>query len=147
MMETFTLGAVIPPEQEFEEAAQLRAALRGFHSRSEQISRAHGLTQERYQLLLMIKVSPEDTATVSSLSKTLAIGQSAATQLVRRAEDLGLLERTLSRRDARVHPLRLTDEGEKRLRATLAELGPERTALLAALHDLEPAGQAQGESL
>ena len=127
---------MIPSKKEFEAAAQLRIALRRFLSRSEEISRAHGLTPERYQLLLMIKVSAEDTATVGSLSKTLRIGQSAATQLVRRAEDLGLLERTLSRRDARVHPLRLTTEGEKRLRATLAELGPERTALLAALRDL-----------
>ena len=136
-----------PPKQEFEEAARLRTALRKFLSRSEQISRAHGLTSERYQLLLMIKVSAEDTATVGLVSKKLAIGQSAATQLVRRAENLGLLERTLSRRDARVHPLRLTNEGEKRLKATHTELGPERTALLAALHNPEPAEPAHGESL
>ena len=48
---------MIPTKREFEAAAQLRIALRRFLSRSEQISRAHGLTSERYQLLLLIKVS------------------------------------------------------------------------------------------
>jgi DNA-binding MarR family transcriptional regulator len=132
--------------QGFQAAAQLWITLRRFRSRSEQITRAHGLTPERYQLLLLIKVSADDTATVGLVSKTFAIGQSAATQLVRRAEDLNLIERTLSRRDARVHPLRLTTEGERRLDAAHAELGPERTALLTALHELEPVQPRPRES-
>jgi DNA-binding MarR family transcriptional regulator len=91
------------------------------------------LTPERYELLLLIKTSPDGEATVGTLRQRLWIGQSATTQLVRRAEDLGLIERTISQRDARVHPLRLSDEGERRLAGALLALSKERTALASAL--------------
>ncbi len=107
----------------------MRIALRAFASRSEHVARANGLTAERYELLLLIKTGPEGEATVGKLSRQLSIGQSAATQLVRRAEDIGLLERTLSPKDARVHPLRLTPEGERRLARTAAALRRDRSAL------------------
>jgi DNA-binding MarR family transcriptional regulator len=124
--------------RDYETAAELRVALRRFNSRSEQITRTHGLTPQRYQLLLLIKASPGQTATVGELSKALAIGQSAVTQLVHRAETLGLVRRHPSKKDARVRHLRLTREGERRLAGAVAELGQERTALLASLGQLEP---------
>jgi DNA-binding MarR family transcriptional regulator len=40
-----------------------------------------------------------------------------------------LIERTVSARDARVHPLRLTAEGERRLAAAVKELAGERAVL------------------
>ena len=116
-------------QEQYREAAGLRIALRRFLARTEQITRAHGLTPERYELLLLIKAAPDGEATVSKLGERLAIGQSAATQLARRTEDAGLLERTISRQDARVRPLRLTAEGERRLTGAVAALGPERTLL------------------
>jgi DNA-binding MarR family transcriptional regulator len=121
------------PRDQYESAAALRIGLRRFLSRTEQVTRAHGLTPERYELLLLIKTSPGGEATVGKLGERLSIGQSAATQLARRVEDLGLIERTLSPKDARVHPLRLTDEGERRLAGALSALDKERAVLAAAL--------------
>jgi len=100
------------------------------------VTRAHGLTTERYELLLLIKVAREEEATVGRLAARLHIGQSAATQLARRVENAGLIERTVSTRDARVHPLRLTVDGERRLAAAVAELAGEREALVRALDGL-----------
>jgi DNA-binding MarR family transcriptional regulator len=51
-------------------------------------------------------------------------------------EDAGLIERTVSSRDARVHPLWLTAEGERRLAAVVGELTGERKALARALDEL-----------
>jgi len=117
------------PREMYEDAAALRVALRGFLSRSEQLTHEHGLTPERYELLLLIKTAGDGEATVGRLGRRLSIGQSAATQLARRAEDLGLIERTISRSDARVRPLRLTEEGERRLAGAVAALGTERATL------------------
>jgi DNA-binding MarR family transcriptional regulator len=116
--------------------ATARVALREFASRSDRIARAHGLTAERYELLLLIKVADDGDATVGNLARRLHIGQSAATQLARRVEDAGLIERTVSPRDARVHPLRLTAEGERRLAATAEALAADRQALGRALRTL-----------
>ncbi|HWB22094.1 MAG TPA: MarR family transcriptional regulator [Gaiellaceae bacterium] len=123
-------------EREYDEAAELRLALRSFHARSDATVRRHGLTPKRYELLLLVKVSDPAEATVGHLGARLSIGQSAATQLVRRAEDDGVLERQLSRRDARVQHLRLTEEGERRLAGALADLGPERRELINILASL-----------
>ena len=123
------------PTAEYLRAAELRSALRGFLRRTEKLCRAHGLTAERYELVLAIKIENERDrpATVTSLCSALLLSQSAVTQLVRRTENLGLIERQLSTRDARVRHLRLTTEGEQRLAAAVAELGPERDHLAAVL--------------
>jgi DNA-binding MarR family transcriptional regulator len=126
-------------QDQYESAAALRIGLRRFLSHTEQITSAHGLTPERYELLLLIKTSPEQEATVGRLGERLSIGQSAATQLARRVEDLGLIARMVSPRDARVHPLRLTPEGERRLAGALAGLVKERAILAAAFAELSPA--------
>jgi DNA-binding MarR family transcriptional regulator len=110
--------------------AAVRVALREFAARTDRIARTHELTAERYELLLLIRVAAEGEATVGKLAQQLHIGQSAATQLARRVEDAGLIERTVSPTDARVHPLRLTAEGERRLAAAAADLAKERTALV-----------------
>lgn len=126
-------------QDQYEAAAALRIGLRRFLSHTEQITSAYGLTPERYELLLLIKTSPDGEATVGRLGKLLSIGQSAATQLARRVEDLGLIERTVSPHDARVHPLHLTPEGERRLAGALAGLEKERRVLAEALAELMPA--------
>jgi DNA-binding MarR family transcriptional regulator len=83
----------------------LRSALQQFARSTEVVARRHGLTTERH----------------------LAV--STVTQLVRRAENQGLLRRELAPRDARIRYLRLTEEGERRLAAALGELGEERERL------------------
>ena len=123
------------PKEEYIRAAELRSALRGFLRRTEKVSRAHGLTAERYELLLAMKVDNErdHPVPVTGLSSTLLLGQSAVTQLVRRAENLGLIQRQLSSHDARVRHLRLTADGTERLAAVVAELGSERDHLAGVL--------------
>jgi DNA-binding MarR family transcriptional regulator len=132
-------------QDQYEAAAALRIGLRRFLSQTEQVTSEYGLTPERYELLLLIKTSPEGEATVGRLGKLLSIGQSAATQLARRVADLGLIERTVSPRDARVHPLRLTPEGERRLAEALAGLEEERRSLAEALAELIPALRSDDE--
>ena len=115
-----------PSEVEYANAAELRRVLRTFLNRSDKVVRAHRLTPRRYELLLLLKVAPAAQATVTDLAASLEVGSSPATQLVRRAENDELIERRLSNVDARVHELRLSAEGERRLSAALTELGPER---------------------
>ncbi len=68
---------------------------------------------------------------MTELADTLQLAKSTVTQLVRRAEDLRLVRRELSDRDARVRYLRLTAEGERRLRDAVTELQDERARLVA----------------
>lgn len=115
----------------FRAAAELRAGLRDFLRSSERVLGAHGLTRERYELLLAIKGAADgsERATVGELANVLGVALSSVTQLARRAEDAGLLRRQVSGTDARVRYLRLTRTGERRLARAVADLGPERERL------------------
>lgn len=97
--------------------AALREALRAFLRESELIAQASGLTPQRHLLLLMIKGAPDgsERSTVTQLAARLRLAQTTVTDLVRRAEDAGLVEREQSQADARVAILRLTADGERRL--------------------------------
>lgn len=126
-----------PAAGDYREAAALRGALRQFLRRSEQATRAHGLTPEQYEFLLLLHVSPQEQATIGHLCAALVRKQSAVTQLARRAQNQGLITRQLSDEDARVRYLKLTKKGERRLAAVLGDLGTERAHLLAILSELE----------
>src|SRR5256885_1468947 len=118
----------VPPVEQIVHVAEFRAALRTFLRRNEKVARAAGLTPQRYLLLLMIKGAAGQTerSTVTELSERLQLAQSTVTELVRRAEEAGLLEREQSAKDARVAHLRLTEEGERRLEAAFFGLEAER---------------------
>jgi len=124
--------------------AEFRAALRQFLRRSERVARQSGLTPQRHLLLLMIKGAPngDEQSTVTQLSERLQLAQSTVTELVRRAEEAGLIERTQSQRDARVAHLRLTAEGERRLMLSFTELEIERAQLRDAFAHLNEIGSA-----
>src|SRR6478735_5168947 len=107
--------------------AEFRSALRHFLRRSEKIARQSGLTPQRYTLLMMIKGAPGGAA------------QSTVTELVRRAESAGLIDREQSQRDARVAHLRLTPEGDRRLMLSFTELETERAQLREAFFILDGA--------
>ncbi|MCC6222230.1 MAG: MarR family transcriptional regulator [Thermoleophilia bacterium] len=130
-----------PRPDDYRRAAELREELRRFLRVSERVARRHGLTPQRYTLLLMIKGAPDgsERSTVTGLSERLQLAQSTVTELVRRAEDAGLIHREPSPRDGRVVFLGLTGEGERRLAETVSELGLERKRLEALL--AEPAGR------
>jgi DNA-binding MarR family transcriptional regulator len=120
-----------PPPEEYRQAAELRAALRRFLRSSEQVARRNKLTPQRYTLLLMIKGAPDgsERSTVTELSRRLQLAQSTVTELVRRAEGVGLIARRPSTEDGRVAYLQLTAEGERRLAGAVADLGPEQRQL------------------
>jgi DNA-binding MarR family transcriptional regulator len=122
--------------------AEFRAALRGFMRTSERNARAAGLTPQRYLLLLMIKGAPDgsEQSTVTDLAERLQLAQSTVTELVSRAEEIGLLERSRSNDDGRIAILRLTDEGERRLAATFRRNTLERESLSKAFEHVLSAG-------
>jgi DNA-binding MarR family transcriptional regulator len=135
------------PLSEYQSVANLRATLRKFLRVSETAARRHGLTHERYLLLLMIKGAPDGSqrSTVTELSERLQFAQSTVTELVARAEQAGLVARAGSPEDGRVVHFSLTDTGERRLEAVLQDLRTEREHLarmLGAFADAEPAGEA-----
>jgi DNA-binding MarR family transcriptional regulator len=121
-------------------AAAFRSALRRFLRVSEKVARSQGLTPQRQLLLLMIKGTPDgsERTTVTELGERLQLAQSTATELVSRAEEVGLIERQPSDTDARVGYLCLTAEGERRFAATFIALEVERAQLREALAELEP---------
>jgi DNA-binding MarR family transcriptional regulator len=121
--------------------AAFRAALRSFLRTSEQVARASGLTPQRYLLLLMIKGAPDgsEQATVTDLAARLRLGQSTVTELVKRAEQAGLVERERSDLDARVAHVRLTEEGERRLASSFTALEEERRELRRIFAELDGA--------
>ena len=115
----------------YEAAAVLRAGLRLFDRRSEEITRRHGLTARSYELLLMIKTGREATerATPDELERRLQLAKSTVAELLQRNEDQGLITRALhpSRRGAIT--VGLTRKGARRLEAAFIELGSERDRL------------------
>ena len=119
--------------------AEFRAALRKFLRNGERVARACGLTPQRYLLLLMIKGAPDgrEQSTVTDLAERLQLAQSSVTELVRRAEEAGLVEREASAVDARVAHLRLTPEGERRLARSFTSLAAEREELRRAFAHLD----------
>ena len=127
------------PTAEFARVADFRAALRAFLRKAERNARRSGLTPQRYLLLLMIKGAPNgrESSTVTELAERLQLAQSTVTELVSRAEEIGLIEREQSDSDGRVTNLRLTDEGERRLMKAFTTNEQERQELRAAIAHLD----------
>jgi DNA-binding MarR family transcriptional regulator len=111
--------------------------VRLFLRRGEQVARAAGLTPQRQLLLLMIKGAPDgsERATITALAERLQLAQNTVTELVARAEAVGLLEREPSESDGRVVRLRLTREGDRRLAATVSALQEDRRHLIEVLSE------------
>ena len=130
--------------EEVARVAEFRASLRRFLRRAERNARAAGLTPQRYLLLLMIKGAEDKSgkSTVTELAERLQLAQSTVTELVRRAEEAGLLDRAPSRSDGRVAYLRLSAEGERRLTRAVRNLAEERDELRIAFEQLELAPSA-----
>jgi DNA-binding MarR family transcriptional regulator len=128
-----------PAVEDVVRVAEFRAALRQFLRRSERTARSSGLTPQRHLLLLMIKGAPDlsQQSTVTELADRLQLAQSTVTELVRRAEEAGLVDREQSASDARVAHLRLTEEGERRLAQAFTNLAGERADLREAFRHLD----------
>jgi DNA-binding MarR family transcriptional regulator len=118
----------LPTLELFQHVADLWTNLRRFAQATERAARIRGLTPQRYRLLLMIKGAPsgDQMATVGQLTERLHLAQSTITELIDRAEAIGLVVRSGSPRDGRLTEIRLTDEGDQRLIATITDLAIER---------------------
>lgn len=136
-------------DAELARAAEFRTALRRFLRRTEEVCAVHGLTPQRYNLLLLIKAARDgsEESTVTDLSDRLALAQPAVTELVKRAERAGLIERRHDAFDGRVSRLRLTDEGERQLLAAFSALRAERDNLLTTFRDADARLRAFSRSL
>lgn len=117
---------------ELQRAAAFRTALRQFLARTNEVSANAGLTSQRYDLLLAIKTGNGETSTVSELVKRLSLPQPAVTELVKRAEEAGLIERSVGE-DRRVSVLRLTPSADERLMQAFVALRAERRQLADAM--------------
>lgn len=117
-------------DSEFVRAAAFRSELRRFLRRTEVVAAEAGLTPQRYDVLLMVKAAdPAVGIRLTEVCGLLQMGQPAVTDLVKRMEQAGLLERRGSSDDRRVALLGLTAEGEARLIEAFEALRQDRAAL------------------
>jgi DNA-binding MarR family transcriptional regulator len=115
-------------QAEIEHAAAFRAELRRFLSRTESAAAEAGLTSQRYDLVLAIRAAG-GASTINELCRQLHMRQTAVTELVKRAEEAGLVTRSQSTSDRRVVIVRNTADAEMRLARCVELLRSEREAL------------------
>ena len=119
----------------YEAAAGVRAALRLFDRRSEEITRRHHLTARSYELLLMIKTGRDapGRTTPDELERRLQLAKSTVAELLQRNEEQGLITRELHPNRRSAIRIGLTRKGARRLEAAFTELGSERDRLAESL--------------
>jgi DNA-binding MarR family transcriptional regulator len=125
-----------PDQDELVRAAAFRSELRRFLQRSDVVTADVGLTPQRYDLLLQLKASPTGHSTVTELGRRLHLRQTAVTELVKRAEEAGLVRRRRSESDRRVFLLELTEDGNERVTRAFHALRRDRAAFADAFDTL-----------
>lgn len=123
---------------EIEQAAAFRAELRRFLDRTESVAAGAGLTPQRYDLLLALKAAGGEV-TITELCRALDMRQTAVTELVKRAQEAGLVTRTQSKVDRRVVLVHTTPDGEARFKRVFVSLNADRAAFAHALDRLKEA--------
>lgn len=102
---------------DYENLLEFRTSLRKFLHWSETSARSAGLTPAQHQLLLAVKGHPGgDPPTVGDLADYLLLRHHSTVELIDRAVAAGLVQRARDDGDGRVIRIRLTAEGEGRLR-------------------------------
>lgn len=119
---------VEPTDEDYRRLLEFRTGLRRFLRWSERAALAAGLSPAIHQLLLAIRGSGSPQGpTVGELADFLVVRHHTAVEAIDRAQQLGLVERLSDSEDLRVVRVKLTREGEERLRSlteqTLTELG------------------------
>ena len=133
-------GVVIEPE--LQQVAAFRTELRRFLRRTYSVAAEAGLTPQRYDLLLMISAAGE--LRVNELCERLQLQQTAVTELLKRTEEAGLIQRRASKEDRRASLFRLTAEGERRLMQAFEGLRRDREALAASFVNVDRSFRAAG---
>ncbi len=102
--------------QDYIALARFRHALRVFQRFSEEAARAAGVTPTQHQLVLAIKGWPDAGApSVSDIADRLQLRTHSTVELVRRAEQEGLITTRSDPEDHRRRLLALTPQGERLL--------------------------------
>jgi DNA-binding MarR family transcriptional regulator len=108
------LGGASLTKQEFEALARFRFGIRRYLRFSEVTVRRHGLTPQKYQLLLALKGFPDrEWATVRELAERLQLRHHSVVELVDRAQGQDLVTRAANPDDARSVRVLLTAHGEE----------------------------------
>jgi DNA-binding MarR family transcriptional regulator len=123
---------------DYEALAQFRYELRKFQAFSKTEASKAGLTPQQHQALLVIRgFSSREPVSVGRLAEFLLIRHHTAVELMDRMTKLGLLSRIVDEADARRVILKVTKEGERRLRRLsgihleeLRAVGPALTKIL-----------------
>jgi DNA-binding MarR family transcriptional regulator len=147
-------------KSDFERLLELRAGLRRFLRWSEQQAQVAGLTPAQHQLLLAVKGHPDRKGpTVGDVADHLMLRPHSASELIGRAEAVGLVQRQPDAQNASVVRVYLTALGEEKLEALaevhveeIAHLAPTMAALGRALEragqlEPHPAARPRGRSL
>ena len=122
--------------EQLADVARFRLALRHLEHRTAHAVKRCGLTPQRYLLLLVVETTRQrGGATVSSIARDLEMPQTTVTDLVARAVDTRLLDRTAGA-DGRVSHIGVTAEGRRRLLAAVCTLRAERSQLRQTLVEL-----------
>ncbi|MFP3125361.1 MarR family transcriptional regulator [Ectobacillus funiculus] len=99
------------PKETYEQLALFRYRIRKFIRFSEEAARAKGLTPQHHQLMLSIM----GFATPKELAERLQITPHACVELIRRCEDLNLVQRFPNPEDKRSIFIQLTEYGMRLL--------------------------------
>lgn len=100
------------PKNVYEQLALFRYRIRKFIRFSEEAAREKGLTPQCHQLMLSIMGFPDrEYATPKELAERLQITRHACVELIKRCEELGLVQRFPNPDDGRSIFIRLTDYG------------------------------------
>ncbi|CAH1219151.1 hypothetical protein PAECIP111893_04504 [Paenibacillus plantiphilus] len=100
------------PKNVYEELASFRYRIRKFIRFSEEAARSKGLTPQYHQLMLSIMGFPgREQATPKELAERLQITPHACVELIKRCEELELVQRLPNPQDGRSIFIRVTESG------------------------------------
>lgn len=101
-------------KEDFEALASFRFGIRRYLRFSEETVRSHGVTPQHYQLMLALKGFPgREWCTVNELAERLQLRHHSVVELINRAQNQGLVDRTRDPDDGRAVRVALTREGDK----------------------------------
>jgi DNA-binding MarR family transcriptional regulator len=103
-------------ETDIQALAEFRYQLRRFIRFSEQSARESGLEPQQHQLLLAVIGSPDGRLTIGQLAERMQLLPHSTDELIRRAEENGLVERSRSTDDRRVVHVAATAAGRTAVR-------------------------------
>ncbi len=104
-------------QADYRALGHFRYHIRRFLHFSEVAARTEGLEPQQHQALLAIRASADEGGpTIGTIAEHLLIRHHSAVGLINRLEERGMVERVRGQDDRRQVRIRLTPEGEEKLR-------------------------------